>query len=201
MTILTLVRHGETDWNRDGRIQGITDIPLNDTGRAQARDTGMRLAADRDPGTPIVVVSSDLSRAAETADLIAEALGAATPRRYAGLRERSYGEAEGVAASEFRARWGDWHTAQIAGAEPWPHVQDRAVSTIRRIVRDARRESAPQSPDVVAVAHGALIRQVIRFATGNEFPLEGERLPNGSTHTFLVERDRLRLLSYVGAAV
>ncbi|MFK9866833.1 histidine phosphatase family protein, partial [Escherichia coli] len=60
MPILTLVRHGETDWNARGRVQGSTDIPLNDTGRAQAREVAATLATDL-AGRDVVVVSSDLS--------------------------------------------------------------------------------------------------------------------------------------------
>ena len=67
MTELYLVRHGETDWNRQRRIQGLTDIPLNETGRRQARDTGMLLRRRRWDG----VFSSPLSRAVETASIIA----------------------------------------------------------------------------------------------------------------------------------
>jgi probable phosphoglycerate mutase len=200
VTLLTLIRHGETDWNRDGRVQGATDIPLNDIGRAQAREAGMLLAERRDTDTPLVVASSDLSRAAETADIIAGILGVGTPGRYPGLRERAYGDAEGLDATEFHARWGDWHSAQVPGAEPWPDVRTRALRAIQDVIRDARMITAPRAPEVVAVAHGALIRQVIRHATADELPPEGERLPNGSAHTFLVERDRLRLLSYAGAA-
>ncbi len=196
MTLLTLVRHGETDWNRDARIQGSTDIPLNDTGRAQARETGRRLADESDAAAPLVVVSSDLSRAAETADIIAGILQAGSVRRYPGLRERAYGEAEGLRAGEFHARWGDWHRAEVPGAEPWPVVQERALRAIQDVVRDA-----PDDAQVIAVAHGALIRQVIRFATDGELPREGERLPNGSTHVFRVAGEQLTLLSYVGAAV
>lgn len=199
MTILTLVRHGETDWNRDGRIQGTTDIPLNDTGRAQARATGLALRGTLDTRTPVLVASSDLSRAAETADLIAGELGAPAPTRYPGLRERGYGEAEGMRAVDFRVRWGDWHTAAIPGAESWDDLRDRALLTLRRAVADARRATTPVAPALVVVAHGALIRELIRHATGGEMPLPGERLPNGSTHTFLLERERLRLISYVAA--
>ena len=201
MTILTLVRHGETDWNRDGRIQGTTDIPLNDTGRGQARATGIALRQTLDTRAPVVIASSDLSRAAETADLIAAELGAPEPARYPGLRERAYGEAEGMRAADFRVRWGDWHTSEIPGAESWDDLRDRALLTLRRVVADARRTTAPVAPALVVVAHGALIRELIRHATGGDLPLPGERLPNGSTHTFLLERERVRLLSYLGVIV
>lgn len=199
MTILTLVRHGETDWNRDLRIQGSTDIPLNDTGRAQAREAGERLAADRDPDTPVVVVSSDLSRAAETADIIAAALGTHVQGRYAGLRERAYGEAEGLTSAEFHSRFGPWHSAEVPGAEPWPVARERALQALREAIADARAATGGD-PDVIAVAHGALIRQVLRAASDEQVPLDGERLPNGSAHLLRVDDDRFEVLSYVGSA-
>src|SRR6266851_890326 len=90
-----LIRHGETDWNRDRRIQGQSDTPLNDVGRAQARLLGLKLLDVRFE----LAYSSDLSRAIETAELILE------PRPIAiatdvGLRERAFGEWEGGLAEE-----------------------------------------------------------------------------------------------------
>jgi broad specificity phosphatase PhoE len=192
VTILHLLRHGETDWNRDLRIQGSTDIPLNDTGRRQAREAGERLRAELGDAA-VVVVSSDMSRAAETADIIASILGTAVRARHAGLRERHYGEAEGLRADEFRARFGEWHQADVPGAEAWPDARRRALDAIDDIVATAAEE--PGAPEVVAVAHGALIRQVIRHATDEEFPLEGHRLANASVHTFRVDDGRLGLLA------
>jgi probable phosphoglycerate mutase len=194
VTLLTLVRHGETDWNRDRRIQGSTDIPLNDTGRAQARTAAETLSGD-------IIVSSDLSRARETAQIIAAELGLPEPRAYRELRERSYGEAEGVDAAEFIRRWGQWHSAEIPGAEPWPHLRSRALRALASVVRDARRTTAPAAASVIVVTHGALIRELLRHATGGELPPDGVRLPNGSAYTVLYERERLRLLSYAGASV
>jgi broad specificity phosphatase PhoE len=198
VTALTLIRHGETDWNRARRIQGSTDIPLNDTGREQARAAAAALR-ERGGELPVNVVSSDLSRARETAEIIAAELGAAAPRVYPGLRERSYGEAEGVDATEFLERWGDWHSAEVPGAEPWPHLRRRALSALSRAVRDHRAQTAPGAASLVVVTHGALIREVIRHASGGELPPAGERLANGSAHELLFERDRLRLVSYAGA--
>lgn len=194
MTVLTLVRHGETDWNRDRRIQGSTDIPLNETGRAQARQVGELLRASLSDPQSVAVASSDLSRAHETAQLIAAELGAAAPTTYPDLRERGYGDAEGVGVEEFHARWGEWAVAVVPNAEPWPQLRERALRGLRSAVRDARRRSAPADRPLVVVAHGALIREVIRHATGDQFPAQGVRLANGSAHTFLMERDRLRIL-------
>jgi len=199
VTTLTLVRHGETDWNARRLIQGSTDIPLNDTGREQARIAADVLRDRLTDGSPLVVSASDLSRAHETARIIAAELGAAAPRTYPQLRERSYGDAEGVDIAQFRDRWGDWHTAQVPNAESWEDVRVRAVEGLQRAIRDARHCTAPVAPSLVIVSHGALIRELIRHATGGDFPAEGERLANGSAHTFLVERDRLQLIDYTPA--
>jgi probable phosphoglycerate mutase len=200
VTLLTLVRHGETDWNRDRRIQGSTDIPLNDTGRAQARDAAALLRDGWDASSVApIVVSSDLSRARETAEIIAAELDLPAPRTYPALRERSYGDAEGVEASEFIRRWGDWHSAEIPGAEPWQHLRERALRALAQVVRDARRATAPAAASVIVVTHGALIRELLRHATGGELPPTGQRLANGSAYTVLYERERLQLLSYAEA--
>ena len=92
MTLLYLVRHGETDWNLQRRIQGSTDIPLNNTGRQQASRTG-RLLARRHWDA---VITSPLSRAAETAQIIAVELDLPAPESLPELVERAYGEAEGL---------------------------------------------------------------------------------------------------------
>lgn len=200
MTTLLLVRHGETDWNAARRIQGSTDIPLNDTGRAQAQDTASRLAA-RFAGLRPLVVSSDLSRARETAEIIAAALGVEAPRTYTQLRERAYGVAEGLSVEDFRTRFGAWDRDHVPGAETPPQLRRRAVGGIRRVVRDARRLHAPHDVPVIAVSHGALISELIRHASGGELPLPGERLANASTHEFLVERHHLSVRSYSAVAV
>lgn len=194
MTILTLVRHGETAWNYGGRIQGSTDIPLNDTGRIQAQGIAKTLAAEY-AGREVVVVSSDLSRAAETADVIAAALGTTVSRRMPGLQERSYGEAEGMDAPTFYDTYGPWHAADVPGAEAWPVVRERALAAIAEVVAET-----PDGVDVIAVAHGALIREVIMFATDGEFPREGERLPNCSATTFRLDGDAWEMLAYAGVA-
>jgi len=200
VTTLLLVRHGETDWNAARRIQGSTDIPLNDTGRAQARETAETLVAQFSGRHPLVV-SSDLSRARETAEIIAAALEVDAPRLYPQLRERAYGIAEGLSIEEYRERFGAFDREDVPEAETTAHLRARAVGAARRVVRDARRLHAPADVPVIAVAHGALIGQLIRHASGDTLPLAGERLANASTHSFLVERHRLSVLSYAAVAI
>ena len=145
-TTFALIRHGQTDWNAAARIQGATDIPLNDVGRGQAADAVAPLKRyDWD-----FIVSSPLSRAAETADLIGEQLGLDEAQRIPGLIERNYGPAEGLSAgSELDAlRFpGGFH-----GAETEEAVAARGI--------DALRELASEHPGarIIVVAHGTLIR-------------------------------------------
>ena len=116
MTHLTLIRHGETDWNRARLIQGSTDIPLNETGRAQARQTAERLRGALEDPTAARIVSSDLSRARETAQIIADQWGSEAPLAYSALRERAYGEAEGLTVDDFAVRWGTRHSSRSGKA-------------------------------------------------------------------------------------
>jgi probable phosphoglycerate mutase len=198
VTRLLLIRHGETDWNRDHRVQGNTDIPLNDTGRRQAKDAAA-VVGELLGGSAAVVASSDLSRARETAEIIAADLGLPTPWTTPLLRERSYGEAEGLELDEFRRRYGALGAAQPEGAETREQVRARALQGIREAVAQARRRTGSAGAVLVAVAHGGLIREIITHASGGAFPAPGERIPNASVHELLVERDRVRLLSSAAA--
>ena len=100
MTTFLLVRHGQTDWNVEGRYTGQADIPLNDTGRQQAREAARQMA----DSPPEAVYSSDLMRARETAAIIAQAfqIELMTDRR---LREIDQGEWEGMLYDEIKRRF------------------------------------------------------------------------------------------------
>lgn len=200
MTHLTLIRHGETEWNRTRLIQGSTDIPLNDTGRAQARDTAQRLRGALDEPAAAHVVSSDLSRARETAQIIAAQWGAATPVAYPALRERAYGEAEGLTVEDFARRWGDWYTAEVPGAESREQLEVRAFAAVDAVVADALA-SRPDLTRIFIVTHGALIRSVIHRVSDGQLPSREERLANGSDYTFRYSPDGLVLVEYAGTAI
>lgn len=106
VTTMVLVRHGETDWNAEGRLQGQRDTPLNVTGLQQAAWCGARLA--RDAMGWQRVVSSPLLRARDTAAIIAEHLGLAQPHLFPDLMERNYGAGEGHTWAEIRAPFSKW---------------------------------------------------------------------------------------------
>lgn len=107
-----LVRHGLTDWNAQGKIQGQTDIPLNETGREQARLLAERLVQETAPFD--YVISSGLQRAEETASILADALQIPLLSPVEGLRERAYGLVEGTTPEEREQRWGaEWRKMDL----------------------------------------------------------------------------------------
>ncbi|WP_164233745.1 histidine phosphatase family protein [Microbacterium hydrocarbonoxydans] len=189
MTLLTLVRHGQTDWNLDKRIQGTTDIPLNETGRADARAAAALLA----DGTHHAIYASPLLRARETAEIIASDLGLDAPQLVPDVREREFGDGEGMLVTEYIATYGDWFSP-VPRAETMEQVADRALRALERIARDARRRSAPRAESVVVVTHGGVIRSLINRASSGTLPREGEQLRNGSVHRFEASPGSLRLL-------
>ncbi|BCW68398.1 fructose 1,6-bisphosphatase [Arthrobacter sp. NicSoilB4] len=154
LTTFALVRHGQTDWNAQRRLQGSTDIPLNDVGRGQARDAVAVLSGYEWD----TIVSSPLSRAAETADLIAAGLGLGAARRVPELTERGFGPAEGLQASpELDAlRTPDG----FRGAESEQDAASRGVAALEALAGEfgGRR--------VLVVAHGSLIRVSLSRAIG-----------------------------------
>lgn len=189
MTLLTLIRHGQTDWNLSRRIQGSTDIPLNERGRADAHRAAAGLAAT----THDAIYSSPLLRAKETAEIIAAELGLPLAGVVPDVREREFGEGEGMLVSDYIEKYGDWH-AEVPGAESLDEVGVRAIAALHAIARDARRRSAPRAESVLVVAHGGVIRAVIDHVSGGTLPREGEIIANGSAHRFEASPGSLRLL-------
>jgi probable phosphoglycerate mutase len=169
MTLLYLVRHGETDWNRARRVQGSTDIPLNDTGRGQARMTGRLLATEHWD----VVVASPLSRAFETASIIAEEIGLAEPTPNPQLVERSYGAAEGLDHDEIDARFPG--NTPVPGRETRDEVTARVLPALMALVEEHHGKS------IVVVSHGGVIRSVLNAV--DPVGAHGS-IRNGSIHSF-----------------
>lgn len=189
MTLLTLVRHGQTDWNLDRRIQGSTDIPLNETGRADARTAAANLAGT----THHAIYTSPLLRARETAEIISAELGLGAPVLVPGIREREFGDGEGMSVSEYMKTYGGWDS-EVPGAETLGDVAARALQALDEIARDSRRRSTPAAESVVVVAHGGVIRSLIDHVSGGTLPRPGDQIVNGSAHRFEASPGVLRLL-------
>ena len=158
-TKLLMVRHGATEWNRDGRAQGIADIDLDEEGRRQANAVAATLASfDID-----AVLSSDLKRAVHTAGPIAERHGLEVVQD-PDFREVDQGEWTGLTAREIRQRWPDLgparHYSARPGGESPAQVRRRMLRGIARVVRDHPRQT------VVIVSHGAAIRWLSAEALG-----------------------------------
>jgi len=171
VTTLLLVRHGETDWNRDGRWQGHSDTHLNDAGRDQAR----RVAGEL--GDIDVVYSSDLARARETAEIVAEVLGLPV-RLDARLRERAFGVWEGLTAAEIEAAFADAHARWLAregagadDAEPFEAFGARVTSFLADILERHPGET------VLVVAHGGSIRVIHALASGLDYVRDHRSIP------------------------
>jgi probable phosphoglycerate mutase len=162
-TTLIVIRHGETAWNREKRMQGITDTPLSEVGRAQAQALGRRLAGHEFTA----LYASDLSRAWDTALAIAEHTKreAVADRR---LRERRFGIFEGLTAGEIQERFPEEHARfasrdpdyEVPGGESAREFTDRCLGCLSEIA-DRHRGA-----NVVVVTHGLVLDALYRAAHG-----------------------------------
>ncbi len=147
-------RHGETTWNAERRFQGQSDIPLDETGQAQAERAARLLAALR----PDLIVSSDLSRAASTAAPLARLTGLEVTLDK-DLRERHGGCWEGLTDAEIRERYPEPHaTWTPPDGEPTTTVADRVAAALQRTATAAADRGTGRDGLAVVVSHGAALR-------------------------------------------
>jgi probable phosphoglycerate mutase len=162
-TKLIIIRHGETEWNREKRMQGTTDTQLSDVGRSQAQALGRRFAAK----TFSALYSSDLSRARDTARGIAEHTGSnvVTDVR---LQERRFGIFEGLLAAEIIARYPEEH-ARFSSRDPdyeVPGGESARAFTQRCLGCLAEIADRHHGGEVVVVTHGLVLDALYRAANG-----------------------------------
>jgi broad specificity phosphatase PhoE len=193
VTTILLARHGETDWNREGRFQGHADPPLNRTGRAQAVDLSVALMAEE----LAAVYSSPLQRALETAEVIAASHGL-EPVPVDGLREVDVGSWSGLTRAEIEqrfpeqfARWLDYGQGWDDG-ETYEEMGRRAVAALLRLA------AAHEGERALAVTHGGPIRAAFAFADGTthaEARRLGPEIGNAFVAKLAVADGALRRLS------
>ena len=160
MTTLILARHGETDWNREHRWQGHSDVPLNELGREQARALAEELA-----GEPLAAIySSDLLRAYETARTVADRKGMDVIAD-AALRETNLGVWEGLTSPEIEEQFPDDWRVWRDGGVPVGRGGETPHEARERIVAAAERIAAVhEGEQVLVVAHGGVLRHLALHA-------------------------------------
>lgn len=200
MTELILIRHGETDWNRELRFQGHVDVPLNATGHEQARRLAERLAAEK-----LVVdhlVCSDLIRTQQTATPSLQVL---FPQLHihtltdASLREQAFGEVDGKRVDDVKLEhadaWAQWLRFEadygMPGGETTRQFHTRVMDAVRRIAQQYHGQK------VMVVTHGGVLDMIWRTARGTG--LDGPRqsdIPNAGFNRVRVEGDAVEVLDW-----
>jgi len=162
-----LVRHGETTWNRAGRIQGWADATLTEAGREQARAIGSHLVDSHSVNRLVV---SDLTRTLETADALRAVGVEADPERARAWRERDFGELQGLTRTAIASRHPEYHRGgsllavrSVDGGKSLSAFETRVREGWERLVSDLGAGET-----VAVVTHGGPIRAVLSAVTGRE---------------------------------
>lgn len=195
MTELILIRHGETDWNRELRFQGQLDVPLNATGLEQAQRVAERMAGE----PPQVLVSSDLQRALQTAQAVSTRVRQLDPVLDAALREQHFGIVEGLQVADIKARhaqaWEQWvrFEADFAfdGGESTRVFHARVLAAIRALAQHHAGQT------LAVVTHGGVLDMVYRSARG--LPLSGPRvseIPNAGINRVRLQGDMIEIVAW-----
>lgn len=180
-----LLRHGETDWNKEGRLQGHTDIPLNSTGRRQICNAAEVLA---DLPEPIdLILSSPLVRAYESAQIVADRLSYKKENIVVEplLIERGFGLGEGLTVAERKDKFPDGIFPEM---ESYEDLIERAHSVFDKIV-----ETYEGRENILAVSHGAILTAVLTAVTNGEIAYGGKKV--------LFDQGSIHLVRYVNGKI
>lgn len=194
VTRLLVIRHGETPWNTEARIQGHIDIPLNDKGRWQAERVAQALADEAIDA----IYSSDLQRARHTAEAIAQAVGLSLTLDES-LRERHFGRFEGMTQEEVASQWPEearrWRERDPAygpdGGETLENFYERCLDAITRLARQHPGQS------IALVAHGGVLDCFYRAANGLELDLPRSwKITNASVNRLLFNGEGFSMVGW-----
>lgn len=178
-----LIRHGETDWNLEGKLQGREDIPLNDNGIQQAKICGQAFKGRKINS----ILTSPLIRAKKTAEIIAEMTGLNQVIVEEGLIERDFGVLAGVTYDS--KKYFDTFGVE-EGIEPFEDLHQRLIGCIKENAERFYDE------DIIMVSHGAAINSVISVLSGGELGSGKTRLKNACISILLYQEGDLKLELY-----
>ena len=173
-TIIYILRHGETDWNAIGKLQGREDIELNEKGKQQAKAIAQyffEISAD-------VVVSSPLKRAFETAQIIANTLEIDSIKIYNDLTERCWGDASGMLPE---TRKNTFPEGKAPNQEEFEDLRLRGINELSKIEEEYRGKT------IVVVSHGAIINSMLYTISNGEFGSFKTRLANACVNKIVVK--------------
>ncbi len=189
MKHIYLIRHGETDWNAQERFQGHTDIPLNDNGRSQARQL---IAVCRHHKIE-AILSSDLSRAFETAQIIANQLEIRIFQD-SGLREAHLGKAQGLTYAEIESQFGKslverWRSSHLTDADiSYPGGESGNAIMLRSFGAITKFLATYPYTRIAVTTHGGVIRRIMqKLLPAGSPPVP---IPNGVIHPLLFDSEQ-----------
>ncbi|MFJ7850844.1 histidine phosphatase family protein [Peribacillus sp. NPDC097206] len=182
ITTICIVRHGETDWNVEGRLQGQTDIPLNENGKRQARKCGEFLFKDKWD----VIFTSPLKRARATANIIGEIIDSPIIIKEEFI-EKNFGDAEGMTADERESTFFN---------KEYPNQEDQ--ESLRERLMKGLQDIEAEYPDkkVILVAHGAVIHMILRMMSNEKIVSTQTRLSNACLSTIKFELNSWVIADY-----
>ncbi|WP_028983160.1 histidine phosphatase family protein [Sporolactobacillus terrae] len=183
MTTICLVRHGETDWNAMGKLQGREDIPLNERGRKQAAMVGEYLKSEQFSA----VVTSPLLRAKQTAEIVNAYIGDLPLAVDRDFIEKSYGEASGLTISERDQKFPE---GNIPGLEPFDHIKERVIRGLDQV------KTSHPNKNVLLVAHGGLINVILALLSNGKIGTGKTKLFNTCISHIATKDDSWQIIDY-----
>ena len=183
VTKICIVRHGQSEWNAKGLMQGRRDIELNEVGLRQADKVAQYLISDKWD----VIVSSPLKRATKTAEIISKVIGIEKVYEVEDLQERDWGGATGLTHKELDEKDGG---VEILGIESWEDLKIRGIKAFQSIVKKYPNKN------IIVVSHGAIIRAILEKIAGKDMVIE--RLKNTSMTIINYDNNKwtIELLNY-----
>jgi len=183
---ICLLRHGETDWNALGKLQGLEDVPLNLTGIEQIKESAKYLKRNYWD----VIITSPLTRAKMSAEIIAKEIGNINIYEEKNFVERDYGKASGMTTEERELNFPNGIYVENTGVEPYEILQKRMVNTLIKYAKEY------DGKNIIIVSHGAAINSILAYFSDNKIG-SGKTVQKNACITLLEKRaDKIDIVFY-----